>query len=400
MKFCSSINVGLLTFSSKTLGSDSFSLHHPVSVSSSSASITSSSAPFQALSPRRGRQVFTTNKGNDNGNGNGSSTSLHMGSLLGTLRGGGGATAISSMITIATTALQTGPWGVPALATIASAVVIPLTLIRQGYSFSVGYGYSVLAMGVALWSTFGTDLLAAVRVGGSSSAALGPFLLLTSILFYGFRMGSFLLFREFTVPSKHEQIKAFDKSPLLKRLPLAMSVSIFYAFEVTPVLYACRAAVAATAATTVAGTGSIITLAGAVIAWTGALMEAMADVQKYVAKRGQDNDADASQFQGPTSWLYSLSRHPNYLGELLFWFGILVGGAPSFGTSPSAWLCSLLGFFGIFKVMTGATNGLEKKQAKKYGGQPVYDKWKARTSKLMPSEIVDSMLFGPYNLKK
>jgi len=204
MKFCLSIGVGVLAFSSKTLRAHSFSSHHSVSASSLSASSSVSSvpSPFQS-SPR---DVFSSNKKQ--------STSLQMGSLLGALRGGGTMTSMSSIIPIATSALQTGPWGVPALATIASAVVIPLTLLRQGYSFSVGYGYSVLAMGVALWSTFGTDLLAAVRVGGSSSASLGPFLLLTSILFYGFRMGSFLLFREFTVPSKHEQIKLFDKSPL------------------------------------------------------------------------------------------------------------------------------------------------------------------------------------------
>merc|ERR1712238_585017 len=119
-------------------------------------------------------------------------------------------------------------------------------------------------------------------------------------------------------------------------------MGIFYAFEVTPVLYACRAAATAAAtATTVSatGTGAIITLAGAGIAWTGALMEAAADIHKYLAKRG--NNEDETQFQGPTSWLYSLSRHPNYLGELLFWFGILVGGTPSFGTSPSAWICSV-----------------------------------------------------------
>jgi len=341
MKFCSSITVGLLTFTSKTFGSHSFSLPHPVSVSSSPASITSSPAPFQAFPPRR---VFTTNKSNINGNG--STTSLHIGSLLGALRGGT-VSSMSSMIDNVTSALQAGPWGVPTLTAIASAVVIPLTLLRQEYSFSVGYGYSVLAMGVALWSTFGTDLLSAVRVGGSSSATLGPLVLLASILFYGFRMGSFLLFREFTVPSKHEQIKSFDKSPLLKQIPLpvAMIVSIYYAFKVTPVLYACRSAATATTtatATTVAGTGSIITLAGAVIAWTGALIEAVADIQKYVAKRGQDYDADASQFQGPISRLYRIPGHPNSWGELLFWFGIVVGGAPSFGTSLDTWLLYVL----------------------------------------------------------
>jgi len=334
---------------------------------------------------------------------------MGMGSILGALRGGAGAampTLVEDIGIFIFTSLQTGPMGVPALAAIASAVVVPLTLYRQGYSFSVGYGYSVFAMGLAMWSMFGTNLVSAARLGGSLSS-LGPLLLLSSILFYGFRMGSFLLLREFTVKSKREQIKSFDKTPLLKRIPLAISVSIFYAFEVTPILYMCRSVVAAAAATAVttgrqiSDTSAIITLAGAAIAWSGALIEALADTQKYFAKRrGQKDDVDETKFQGPTSGLYSLSRHPNYLGELIFWFGILVGGAPSFGKSPIAWICSALGFVGISKIMMGATNGLEKKQEKKYGGQDLYVKWKKSTSRLMPSEVVDSMVFGPYNLKK
>ena len=42
-----------------------------------------------------------------------------------------------------------GPPGVPALAAVAGAVLAPLTLYRQGYSFSVGYGSAVGVMALA-----------------------------------------------------------------------------------------------------------------------------------------------------------------------------------------------------------------------------------------------------------
>eukprot|EP00545_Synedropsis_sp_CCMP1620_P008968 CAMPEP_0119018032 /NCGR_PEP_ID=MMETSP1176-20130426/18392_1 /TAXON_ID=265551 /ORGANISM="Synedropsis recta cf, Strain CCMP1620" /LENGTH=58 /DNA_ID=CAMNT_0006971929 /DNA_START=38 /DNA_END=210 /DNA_ORIENTATION=+ len=53
----------------------------------------------------------------------------------------GGATAIvTKSIDLLTTSLQSGLWGVVGLWAVSSAVVVPFTLYRQGYSFSVGYG--------------------------------------------------------------------------------------------------------------------------------------------------------------------------------------------------------------------------------------------------------------------
>ena len=46
-------------------------------------------------------------------------------------------------------ALAKGPLGVPALAAVAGVVLAPLTLYRQGYSFSVGYGSAVGVMALA-----------------------------------------------------------------------------------------------------------------------------------------------------------------------------------------------------------------------------------------------------------
>ena len=59
-------------------------------------------------------------------------------------RGGGGAPRRAAPVAAAlplvpvAEALASGPLGVPALAAVAGSVLAPLTLYRQGYSFSVG----------------------------------------------------------------------------------------------------------------------------------------------------------------------------------------------------------------------------------------------------------------------
>jgi len=308
-----------------------------------------------------------------------STTSLQMGSVIGVLRGGA---VLGTATSALTNALQAGPFGILGLTAIASAVVTPLTLYRQAYSFSVGYGLSAMVMGLALLRTFNLD------VGGPALGLVG------AMIFYGFRLTTFLLLREVTVPSKHEQIKSFDKTPVLKRIPFAVSVGLFYSFMATPALYLCRASGQLSAKATAFAN------AGVALAWFGAVVEAWTDTQKLLAKRSRDGSMD---FHGPSKWWYGVSRHPNYFGELLFWFGLLMSGFPAFVAGGISSLtigkivplvASLLGFAGIFQTMTGATNRLETKQDDKYGGQMAFEEWKSKTSKLAPTtkNLIGSIL--------
>ena len=124
-------------------------------------------------------------------------------------------------------ALTSGSFGqgLGALCAVAASVVVPLTLIRQAYSFSVGYGLSVAAMSAALLLSF------------PLAPTLTPSCVLPVLsLAYGLRLAGFLLYRQWTVPSKAEQLKTFDKTPKLKRVPLAAAVAGFYALMVSPVL--------------------------------------------------------------------------------------------------------------------------------------------------------------------
>mmetsp|Transcript_15338 Transcript_15338/g.18169 ORF Transcript_15338/g.18169 Transcript_15338/m.18169 type:complete len:336 (+) Transcript_15338:15-1022(+) len=285
------------------------------------------------------------------------------------IRGGG------EVISTLSSSLQSGPAGVLSLWAVATAVVAPLTLYRQGWSFSVGYGFSVMALGIAILNTFQTAL---------SGASL---YLVTAVIFYGARLGLYLLLRNFTVKSKREQMKKTDTTPRLQRLPMAASVALFYSFLATPVLYAARAA----GGTTLAQPPYLqnISMAGAGIAWFGALLEALADGHKFISKVGWDQKS----FVGPTGGVFRICRHPNYLGELIFWFGVLLGGAPSFGTKSVAsivpWVCSSLGLFGIYGIMTGATKRLDAKQKENYGGQGKYDTWRhSVTSAIFPFKTV------------
>jgi steroid 5-alpha reductase family enzyme len=279
---------------------------------------------------------------------------------------GGASAVVSKSIDLLTTSLQSGPWGVVGLWAVSSAVVVPFTLYRQGFSFSVGYGYSVMAMSMVLAKVFHVDPL------------------LCAAIFYGARLGSYLLFRNIVSPKKAQQTKSFDKTfPRIKRVPFAASVALFYAFLMTPALYAMRL-VATTTATTTSMANQFLKV-GTIVAWVGAVLEAVADGQKLMAKSSptpanidDDDEVEVTPFVGPTSGVYRLTRHPNYTGELIFWFGLLVAGIPSFGKSPIAWICSLLGMYGIYGIMTNATKRLDSRQLENYGGQESYDTWRAQ----------------------
>lgn len=243
---------------------------------------------------------------------------------------------------------------------VSSLVIVPLTFIRQGYSFSVGYGFSVAAMALTLLSSFDISL--------STLTSSTPAILTATTVIYGLRLALFLLLREFSVDSKRKQIKSFDKTPRLKRTPLALSVSLLYAFMCSPALFALRGAVEA---------GSVlekIQLVSTSVAAFGMLLESVADQHKYEAKRKSKETED--KFVGPSTWSYKLVRHPNYLGEILFWVGLFGAGSVSFGKSIVAWLCGSLGLAAILSIMLGSSGRLDTKQQEKYGGQPKYEEWK------------------------
>ena len=134
---------------------------------------------------------------------------------------------------------------------------------------------------------------------------------------------------------------------------------------VTPALYALRAPPA------MGTVASYIAHSGVAVA---ALVEVIADVHKFIVKQKYGTSV-TDIFVGPTGGDYRICWHPHYLGEIVFWWGMFLGGAPSFGKLVQAWTHSLLGMYGIVGIMRNASSQLDAKHAEKYKGQEAYELW-------------------------
>ncbi len=124
--------------------------------------------------------------------------------------------------------------------------------------------------------------------------------------------------------------------------------------------------------------GSITYVArvGATVWFAGLVIETVADWQKFRFKAG-----------GGLHWietgLWRYSRHPNYFGEILVWWGLFLFSVPF--QQGWAWV-SVLGpvtITGLLLFVTGVPL-LERRYDLKYGRNTKYRKYKKRTSLLLP----------------
>lgn len=113
---------------------------------------------------------------------------------------------------------------------------------------------------------------------------------------------------------------------------------------------------------------------GGFIALAGLMLETIADHQKFKFKLKQPN-----AFMNKALW--KKLRHPNYTGEILFWFGIFIIGinhTPLYIAMLSPlWIILILIKFSGIPI-------LEKTWSEKYGHIPAYQKHLAQSYRLIP----------------
>lgn len=226
------------------------------------------------------------------------------------------------------------------------------------YFLSVGYGFAVCGAGAAMLLLFG---------GSMQPASL---LLCVLLMVYGIRLGGFLLWREIKSASYRKTLKdatGGDKPmPVFVKAAIWVCVAIMYVLQVSPIFY--RAANG--------DPGGPMPVVGAVVMALALVLESTADKQKSAAKqRNPRRFCD--------SGLYKLVRCPNYLGEVLFWTGVLLSGLGAL-TGPLQWGIALLGYLLIVYVMFSGAKRLELRQNKNYGSDPEYQAYVARTPILLP----------------
>lgn len=214
---------------------------------------------------------------------------------------------------------------------------------------SIGYGLAISAEGIAMMLMFKDNL------------TIGIITACTLLIIYGFRLGGYLAFRELksTTYKKNMtgEIKDGKKVPFGVKIAIWITCALLYVTQVSGIMF--RLLNNAQDDTS--------TYIGLAIMAFGILLESMADLQKNKAKKvNPDRFVDTG--------LYKIVRCPNYLGEMIFWTGVLVASITSI-TGILQWVIVLTGYIGIIYVMFSGARRLEVRQNKRYGNDPTYQKY-------------------------
>ncbi len=120
----------------------------------------------------------------------------------------------------------------------------------------------------------------------------------------------------------------------------------------------------------------VFLFAGVLLWLLGFSLEVVADWQKSAFKK-------SGRKGFVRTGLWSWSRHPNYFGESLLWWGIFTMTVPALGNL--VWV-GVLGplFITLLLLFVSGLPPLEKAADKKYGGQPEYESYKKATSLFIP----------------
>ena len=223
---------------------------------------------------------------------------------------------------------------------------------------SLGYGFSIAAEGLLMLCLYGQNL------------SIGTVICSVLFILYGCRLGGYLAFREFGSNSYKKNMKGEIKDG--KTVPFGVKVAIWvtcaalYVTQILPVFYRLHNG---------AGT-NVWTYVGAAVMLLGVSLESAADIQKNNAKK-----VNPKRFVD--TGLYRIVRCPNYLGEMIFWTGVMLSGIGA-GMSVGQWIMAAIGYAGIIFVMFSGARRLEIRQNKNYGKDPEYQKYVKSVPILLP----------------
>ena len=243
------------------------------------------------------------------------------------------------------------------------AILVALVFSSIGFKkyvwfISIGYGFSVAAIGIAL--------LVAGRGQLTAATAFACILFVV----YGCRLGGYLAFRELRSSSYNSkmktEIKSGDGMPIVAKCAIWGSAALLYACETSPVAFRIANG---------AGTDFLL-IVGIIISVAGLVVETTADLQKNAAKK-----ANPGRFVD--TGLFRIVRCPNYFGEMLFWTGVFVGGIAIYA-GVLQWVVALAGYLGIIYVMFGGARRLEIRQNRTYGDDPEYQRYVRTTPIMIP----------------
>ena len=222
---------------------------------------------------------------------------------------------------------------------------------------SLGYGFSIAAQGVAMLIMYGQGL------------TLGTIITCVLFILYGLRLGGYLAIREFGGSAYKKNMKGEITDgktvPFGVKIAIWTTCAVLYVTQVSGVFYRLLNA----------AQDNAFVFIGAAVMLMGVSLETAADIQKNNAKK-----INPRRFVD--TGLYRIVRCPNYLGEMIFWTGVLISGIGA--VAGWQWLVVVIGYIGIIFVMFSGARRLEIRQNKNYGADPEYQKYVKTVPILLP----------------
>ena len=240
----------------------------------------------------------------------------------------------------------------------AALVISSIGFKNYVWFISLGYGFSIAGEGLLMLVLFRNGLTP------------GTTLCCATLILYGCRLGGYLAYRELKSTSYSKNMKGEIKEgstvPLGVKVAIWVTCALLYVLQVLPVFYRLNN-----------GSGSSAwTYAGFAVMVCGVTLESAADFQKNQAKK-----INSRRFVD--TGLYRIVRCPNYLGEMIFWTGVVISGVGGLA-GVGQWALALTGYAGIIFVMFSGARRLEIRQNKNYGRDPEYQKYVKTVPILLP----------------
>ena len=215
-----------------------------------------------------------------------------------------------------------------------------------------------------------TLYLASVLTSYSSGASLEPrtLIIIGMVSFWALRLGIFLFIRVLKV-GEDRRFREAKKS--FSKYLVWWTMSALWVFLTT-----------ANALTLIINNKKLVNqpifYLGLLIWFIGILFEIIADEQK---RRFRLNEENRGKYI--SSGLWSISRHPNYFGEIILWIGIAIISLPTLSGFQYVTLISPLFIYLLLTRISGV-NLLEESSDKKWGDLPEYEQYKRETPALVP----------------
>jgi len=183
------------------------------------------------------------------------------------------------------------------------------------------------------------------------------------VLIWGVRLGSYLMYRIHKIgkDDRFDHIRVNFVSFLFFWIMQGITCCIV----LIPVILTYQA---------ISKEANALFLLGIGVSIAGLIMEAIADQQKFKFKLQRPN---VFMNKG----LYKFLQHPNYAGELLFWWGIFLASL-----SYTSWYISIIGpvWISFIIIAFSGVRILQRNWKERYGADEAFQRYQKSTSKLIP----------------